>query len=83
MRQGEIGDELQELHQRAHAAPAAHQQALAEWQLGGQRGPRPESERPKLEGRIKGLQADYEAVTIAIGRTLDDKVAYVEGTADG
>jgi hypothetical protein len=37
----------------------------------------------KLEGRIKGLQADYEAVTIAIGRTLDDKVAYVEGTADG
>jgi hypothetical protein len=33
--------------------------------------------------RIKGLQADYEPVTIAIGRTMDDKVAYVEGTADG
>jgi hypothetical protein len=30
MRQGEIGAELQELHQRALAAPAAHQQALAE-----------------------------------------------------
>jgi hypothetical protein len=55
---------------------------LAEWQLVGQRGPRPESEQPKLEGRIKGLQADSEAVTIAIGRTLDDEVAYVEGIAD-
>jgi hypothetical protein len=83
MPQGELGAEHQGLHQRALAAPAAHQQAWrsGSWVASGTA--TPEAEQFKLEGRNKELQADYEAVTIAIGRTLDDKFAYVQGTADG
>jgi len=78
MRQAEVLAELNQLRDRAQAAPAAHQQALAEWQLGGQQGPRPESEQEQLERRIKELQADYEALTVAVGRVLDEKTSYVE-----
>jgi hypothetical protein len=78
MRQAEISAELRELLELALNAASAYQHALAEWQLGGQQGPRPEPEQERIEQRIKELQADYEALTIAITRTLDEKTMHVE-----
>jgi hypothetical protein len=79
MTQAQVRAELDELHQQAQTAPSLHQQRLANWELGGRQGSRPESQQEQIERRIKELQDESEALTVAVGRILDEKVRYVEG----
>ena len=78
MRQAEIGREMQELVQDRLDAPTADSGRLAAWQLAGEKGPRPEPTLPGIEDRIAARQADYEALSVAIGQVLRDKAEYVQ-----
>jgi hypothetical protein len=78
MRQAEVSAELQQLRDRELVAPAADAERLAAWQLDGERGDRPEPGLPAIKQEITERQADYEALTVAIGRVLDDKASYID-----
>jgi hypothetical protein len=78
MRQGQVSAELQQLHDRELAAPAADAERLAAWQLDGERGDRPEATLPAIKREMAERQADHEALTVAIGRVLDEKTHYVD-----
>jgi hypothetical protein len=77
-RQAEVHAELNRLREREQAAPAAHSAALAAWIADGEKGPRPESELPKIKQEIEERQADYDALKVVVGRALDEKVAFVQ-----
>jgi hypothetical protein len=77
-RQSQVAAELQNLHDRELAAPAADAERLAVWQLDGERGDRPEPMLPAIKQEIAERQADHEALTVAIGRVLDQKAIYVD-----
>jgi hypothetical protein len=77
-RRGEVHAELNHLRDREQAAPAAHSAALAAWIADGEKGPRPESELPKIKQEIEEREADYHALQVVVGRTLDEKVAFVQ-----
>jgi hypothetical protein len=77
-RQSQVAAELQHLHDRELAAPAADAERLAAWQLDGERGDRPGPTLPAIRREVAERQADYEALTVAIGRVLDDKAIYVD-----
>jgi hypothetical protein len=77
-RQSQVSAELQQLHDRELAAPAADSQRLAAWQLDGERGDRPGPTAPAIRQEVAERQADYEALTVAIGRVLDEKASYVD-----
>jgi hypothetical protein len=57
---------------------AADAERLAVWQLDGERGDRPEPTLPAIKQEIAERQADHEALTVAIGRVLDQKAVYVD-----
>jgi hypothetical protein len=77
-RQSQVSAELQQLHDRELAAPAADSQRLAAWQLDGERRDRPEPTLPAIRREIAERQADNNALTVAIRRVLDDKARYVD-----
>jgi hypothetical protein len=76
--QSQVSAELQQLHDRELAAPAADAERLAAWQLDGERGDRPGPTLPAIKREIAERQADHEALTVAIGRVLDEKASYVD-----
>ena len=77
-RQAAVADELRELRERELAAPARDHERLAEWELGDRKGLRPEPELPAIRERIELLQAEWEGLTRAAARVLDEKGEYVE-----
>jgi len=77
-RRATLAAELLELEQRQIDAPAKHAQALAEWQLAGAKGSRPESEQPAIDARIAELREDISGIDGAISTVLEKKAAYVE-----
>jgi len=77
MRQGAVANELRELHERTQAAPAADAEALADWELQGRDGARPESSLPSIKSDIKRLQEEWEGLTRAVTRVLAEKSEYV------
>jgi hypothetical protein len=77
-RQAGIGGELADLHGRAKAAPDLDAAALAEWELRDRKGPRPEPTLPGIQDEIKQRQASWEALSVAVAKTLDEKVRYFE-----
>jgi len=76
--QAAIAAELRDLHDRKIAAPAEDVEALADWELQGRDGARPEPSLPAIEANIKRLQGEAEGVTVAISRVLDAKAQFVE-----
>jgi len=77
-RQAELTQKLQALHAELAAAPAADRDALAGWQLAGGRGSRPSPTVEPLEEEIAARQADNDALTLAVQRTMQEKASYVE-----
>ena len=77
-RQAAVGAELAAASERLRNAPSTDAERLARWQLEGGNGPRPELEQPGLEETVKRLQQDYDGLTVAIGRVLEDKASLVE-----
>ena len=77
-RQAEINAELADLRERLRTAPAADTEALAEWQLDGQKEPRPEPQVPALEEAIARLEADFAGAEAAVAQVLEQKERYVE-----
>lgn len=73
MRQAAVADELRELHERARRAPDQDADALAEWELQGRKGERPEPTLPTIEADIQRLKAEWEGLSRAIAKTYDDK----------
>ena len=65
------------LGEKLAKAPAADKDRLAEWQLAGARGPRPEPTVEPIEQELRVARADLEALTGAIHRTLGEKAEYV------
>jgi hypothetical protein len=76
MRLAEVSAELREQHELERAAPAVDAAALAEWELADRNGPRPAPTLPAIKKRIKELQADWEALNVAVGRVLVEKEAH-------
>jgi hypothetical protein len=77
-RESEITAELQELFPRVPAAEREYPLKLADWQVAGEKGPRPEPEASRLRERIEQLQQDLAAVAIVRERELERRVDYVE-----
>jgi hypothetical protein len=77
-RQAAAADELRELHERKQLAPERDHDRLAEWELADRKGPRPEPELPAIDAAIERLQAEWEGLSRATQRVLDDKAQYVE-----
>jgi hypothetical protein len=76
-RRAALSAELADLHQRQQAAPMADAERLAAWQLDGQKGPRPEPQLPAIDDAIRQRQADSDGLTLAIGKRLEEKAAFV------
>jgi hypothetical protein len=77
-RQAAVNAELATLHERQRASPNTDAQRLAQWQLDGQKGPRPEPELPAIEEAISQRQSDVDGLTVAITQVLDEKASFVE-----
>jgi hypothetical protein len=78
MRQAAVAEELRELQERARLAPDADAARLAEWELGDREGDRPEPSLPTIEADIKRLQDEWEGISRAVAKVLEEKSAYVE-----
>jgi hypothetical protein len=76
-KQAGINTELQALQDQVRQAEIADRDALSLWAV-DHRGPRPLPTLPGIEQRIGELGAERDALTLAMQRTLDEKVAYVE-----
>jgi DNA repair exonuclease SbcCD ATPase subunit len=77
-KQTAITARLAELNQERTAAPTADADRLAEWQLAGQKGPRPEPELEPIERLIEEAQADFAGLTRAIEHVLAEKAAHID-----
>jgi hypothetical protein len=77
-RQVALHQELVQLHERLQAAPALDRQRLADWQLAGGKGERPEPTADALERVIAARQADLDGLAAAVDAVLAEKAAFVE-----
>jgi hypothetical protein len=78
MRQAAVAEELRQLQDRARLAPDADAARLAEWELGDREGDRPRPSLPGIEATIKRLRDEWEGLSHAVARVLDEKADYVE-----
>lgn len=78
MRQAAVADDLRELHKRARVAPDRDAEALAEWELRGRQGDRPEPSLPTIEKRLQELKDEREGLDRAVARVLHEKASYVQ-----
>jgi hypothetical protein len=76
-RQAAKAEELRELRDREISAPAADADRLATWQLDGERGDRPEPELPTIREQIERRREEWEALTRATERVLQEKAEFV------
>jgi hypothetical protein len=77
-RQRDLTAELQRLEQQRASAPAQHANALAAWEEDDRRGPRPESDLAVIELGITAARDEFEGLTVAVQRVLDEKRKTIE-----
>jgi hypothetical protein len=77
MTRAAVQDDIARLGEELRNAPSRDAERLAEWQLGGQKGPRPERRVPTLERQLEERRAEHDGVVRAAERVADEKVAYV------
>jgi hypothetical protein len=81
-RRGEIGERLEPLqHQLAHA-DQTDADGIAAWLAGGEKGPRPQSVKPRLEQEIADLRLESDGLIRASSDELARKAEYVERHRD-
>lgn len=76
-RQRTITAKLAELADLRATSPARDADALAEW-LVTQKGPRPVPDADVIDEQTKHLREDFDALTTAIGKVLEEKARFVE-----
>jgi hypothetical protein len=72
-----IGERIGALEQAVRAATLADKQALADWQLGGEKGSRPGATAPALEAELAQARADHDATAVAEDSILKEKTSFV------
>ena len=72
-----IQDELQALQERHRQSLGEDLEALAVW-VAAEAGARPEATAPAVEARIAELEANRDAIAIAVERVLSEKESLVE-----
>jgi hypothetical protein len=77
LHQQAVTNQIREAGDGLRTASTADADALAQWQLDGAKGKRPEPTLPILEERLAELQRDYDALTVAVGKVLAEKEQYV------
>jgi hypothetical protein len=78
MRQAEIHRRIGELGEKLLNAPSRDAQALAAWQLNGEKGPRPEPTAPGIKEELERRQLEWESFNAAVASVLAEKVEHVE-----
>src|SRR3954452_16295663 len=76
-RQADVTAEMAAAREQLTRAQEADRLALANW-VADQEGERPSSTVPAIEQRIVDLQADWDAVTLAVAHVLEEKSRFVE-----
>ncbi|CAN5710062.1 hypothetical protein BH20ACT14_BH20ACT14_15990 [soil metagenome] len=76
-RQASVNDELDALKEQHRASALADRERLAAW-VADENGQRPEPTAPATEKRIEELEANRDALVLAVLRLLDEKAAHVE-----
>ena len=76
-RHDELMREQADLVERRQAAPDRYTEALAQWQLEGQKGPRPEPELPAIEADIERHQGELYALRRAVDKVSAQRAEYV------
>jgi len=76
-RQAEVTAELRDLNERRAGAPNEDVQRLAEWELRGRKGRRPESVIPELDAALKARRDEEGGLLLAIAAVLEEKVEFV------
>lgn len=81
-RHREVEGERDELNTQLPGAPEHDLSALAEWERGGRRGPRPEPSQPKLEASVARCQEELLGLHRAIDAVTRDRASYVSKNRD-
>lgn len=76
-RHREVTQERDDLAVQLRAAPEADLAALAEWERGGRRGPRPEPTMAKLEAEVERCQEEMLGLGRAVDAVTTERATYV------